>query len=267
MPDGWKNKLYFGDNLDVLRQHIATESIDLIYLDPPFNSKKDYNLIFADEKGTPPDSYSLGGIVEELERAGARRRVFPYTGCGLNACNQSAQLLWLERHAPEVLKRAATAFQAAFFERLNASPPHDAGLAAALYMAQRVRERPREARLLLLHRREDFVDRGWPPALRRRAERLGRQVELELRDFSRRLCGSDAARTVRMVAYAVLEAPFAAIRRHVAANESPPPHVDALIRVTFEAVMGLLGGGDIPLVEIEINRFLTRRGALGLSGA
>ncbi|MDP8237856.1 MAG: site-specific DNA-methyltransferase [Candidatus Hatepunaea meridiana] len=34
--------LYFGDNLDVLRQHIADESIDLIYLDPPFNSDKDY---------------------------------------------------------------------------------------------------------------------------------------------------------------------------------------------------------------------------------
>lgn len=32
------NRLYYGDNLDVLRQHIADESVDLIYLDPPFNS-------------------------------------------------------------------------------------------------------------------------------------------------------------------------------------------------------------------------------------
>lgn len=32
------NNLYFGDNLDILRQHIADESVDLIYLDPPFNS-------------------------------------------------------------------------------------------------------------------------------------------------------------------------------------------------------------------------------------
>src|SRR5262249_3535415 len=81
--------------------------------------------------------------------------------------------------------RAAAAFQAASFGRLAAAPPHDAGLAAALYIAQRVREHLREARLLLLHRREDFVDRGWPPALRRRAEHLGRQVERELRAFSR----------------------------------------------------------------------------------
>jgi AcrR family transcriptional regulator len=141
----------------------------------------------------------------------------------------------------EVWLRAAAAFQAAYFERLAAAPPHDAGLAAALYMAQRVREHPREARLLLLHRREDFVDRGWPPALRRRAEQLGRQVEGELQAFSRRLCGQDDARTVRIVTYAVLEAPLAAVRRHVAAKEHPPPHVDALIRVTFETVIRLLG--------------------------
>lgn len=36
--DNWKNKLYFGDNLDILREHVASESVDLIYLDPPFNS-------------------------------------------------------------------------------------------------------------------------------------------------------------------------------------------------------------------------------------
>ncbi len=40
------NQLYYGDNLEVLREHIADESVDLIYLDPPFNSKRDYNLLF-----------------------------------------------------------------------------------------------------------------------------------------------------------------------------------------------------------------------------
>ena len=37
--DAMQNKLYFGDNLDILRRHIPDESIDLIYVDPPFNSK------------------------------------------------------------------------------------------------------------------------------------------------------------------------------------------------------------------------------------
>jgi AcrR family transcriptional regulator len=141
----------------------------------------------------------------------------------------------------EVWLGAATAFQTAFFERLTGPAPREAGLAAALYMAQRVRERPREARVLLLHRREDFVDRGWPANMRRRAEQLGRQVETELRAFSRRLCGRQDARTVRSIAYALVEAPVAAVRRHVAAEESPPAYVDGLIRTTYEAVIRHLG--------------------------
>lgn len=45
------NKLYFGDNLDILREHIGTESVDLIYLDPPFNSNANYNVLFKTPKG------------------------------------------------------------------------------------------------------------------------------------------------------------------------------------------------------------------------
>lgn len=45
MPS-WKNKLYYGDNLDVLRKHIRDETIDLVYIDPPFNSKRNYNQIY-----------------------------------------------------------------------------------------------------------------------------------------------------------------------------------------------------------------------------
>ena len=45
------NLLYYGDNLDVLRRYIADESVDLIYLDPPFNSNADYNVLFAERDG------------------------------------------------------------------------------------------------------------------------------------------------------------------------------------------------------------------------
>jgi site-specific DNA-methyltransferase (adenine-specific) len=45
------NYLYYGDNLDVLRQHIASESVDLVYLDPPFNSNATYNVLFAEHTG------------------------------------------------------------------------------------------------------------------------------------------------------------------------------------------------------------------------
>jgi len=41
-----ENTLYYGDNLVILREFIKDESIDLIYLDPPFNSKATYNVLF-----------------------------------------------------------------------------------------------------------------------------------------------------------------------------------------------------------------------------
>ena len=43
-----QNTLYYGDNLEILRKYIKDESVDLIYLDPPFNSNADYNIFFPD---------------------------------------------------------------------------------------------------------------------------------------------------------------------------------------------------------------------------
>jgi DNA modification methylase len=48
----WKNKLYYGDNLDVLRRHVGDETVDLVYLDPPFNSNATYNILFAEQDGS-----------------------------------------------------------------------------------------------------------------------------------------------------------------------------------------------------------------------
>jgi len=48
MPD---NVLYYGDNLDILQRYIADESVDLVYLDPPFNSNATYNVLFAELHG------------------------------------------------------------------------------------------------------------------------------------------------------------------------------------------------------------------------
>ena len=51
------NTLYYGDNLKILRNYIKDESVDLIYLDPPFNSNRNYNVLFNDESGTKADSH------------------------------------------------------------------------------------------------------------------------------------------------------------------------------------------------------------------
>jgi DNA modification methylase len=67
------NMLYFGDNLDIF-DRIASESIDLIYLDPPFNSQEEYNLLFENPNREKPsaqagaflDTWTWG---EEAERS------------------------------------------------------------------------------------------------------------------------------------------------------------------------------------------------------
>lgn len=46
------NTLYYGDNLDILRRYVKSESVDLVYLDPPFKSNQDYNVLFAERDGS-----------------------------------------------------------------------------------------------------------------------------------------------------------------------------------------------------------------------
>ena len=50
------NTLYYGDNLKILREYIKDETVDLVYLDPPFNSNRNYNVLFKDESGKEADA-------------------------------------------------------------------------------------------------------------------------------------------------------------------------------------------------------------------
>ena len=68
------NRLYYGDCLTIMRDHMKSRSVDLIYLDPPFNSNRDYNAIYKDETGRPlPDQIEafcdLWTLDQERERA------------------------------------------------------------------------------------------------------------------------------------------------------------------------------------------------------
>jgi hypothetical protein len=47
-----ENTLYYGDNLDILRRYVKDETVDLVYLDPPFKSNQDYNVLFAEQNGS-----------------------------------------------------------------------------------------------------------------------------------------------------------------------------------------------------------------------
>ncbi len=51
-----QNTLFYGDNLPVIREYLADETIDLIYLDPPFNSSRSYNVLYKDESGAEAEA-------------------------------------------------------------------------------------------------------------------------------------------------------------------------------------------------------------------
>jgi AcrR family transcriptional regulator len=141
----------------------------------------------------------------------------------------------------EVWLQAAASFQDGFSERLDGADPRTAGLAAVRYVPQRVRDHPQEARILLLHRREDFLERGWPAPMVERAKALHHQLSQVLRRFCQRLVGRTDTKTLRVMTFALAEAPLAAVKRHVEAGEPPPRIVDALIEETYRASLALVG--------------------------
>jgi adenine specific DNA methylase Mod len=71
----WKNQLYYGDNLTIM-QNMPSACVDLIYLDPPFNSQRSYNLIYKQMTGLPVpeqeeafcDAWELDPEKEEMAR-------------------------------------------------------------------------------------------------------------------------------------------------------------------------------------------------------
>jgi DNA modification methylase len=75
-PDEWMNKLYYGDNLDILREHVPASTVDLVYLDPPFNSNRSYNVLFKQKSGEESpaqieafdDTWTWNQETEELYR-------------------------------------------------------------------------------------------------------------------------------------------------------------------------------------------------------
>ena len=62
------NTLYYGDNLPALREYVPDASVDLIYLDPPFNSNRSYNVLFKDEHGAESQMPPTSGPFKQAQR-------------------------------------------------------------------------------------------------------------------------------------------------------------------------------------------------------
>lgn len=109
MPE---NILYWGDNLEVLRRHVKDATIDLVYLDPPFNSNTDYNILFAERDGTQ-SSAQIKAFTDTWRWDRAAARTFEETvesggsiGVALNALRtlvgQNDLLAYLTMMAPRL---------------------------------------------------------------------------------------------------------------------------------------------------------------------
>lgn len=138
----------------------------------------------------------------------------------------------------EVWLKAANEFQTAYVEKLSGDDAWEAGLEAVLFVPARVRERPDEARILLLHRREDFFTGAWPAEMASRAAALKRQVDDAHRGFCKRLLGRTDAESLRALKYALVDAPLAAILPDLRVGKAPPAMLDGLLRATYVAVVG-----------------------------
>jgi AcrR family transcriptional regulator len=153
------------------------------------------------------------------------------------------------RSRDEILGRLwlakAAFFQGRWAEALRQPDPRRAGLEAALSLPRAVREDFDGARIMLLYRREDFLSHAWPVAMQDEAERLKRQVKSALAGIMRRIFSGNTKEMRQVASFAMLDLPFAAVRRYVAVGEPPPASIDQLITTAYAAIIAA-HAGELP---------------------
>ena len=138
----------------------------------------------------------------------------------------------------EVWLGIADSFQAAFVDLLRApGPALEAGVEAALHTPRWARHHLPEARIFLLQRREDLLQNGWPEPTKARAERLRVELRDAMLDFTRRAFGDATGVLLERTALALVDIPYAAVRRHLAGGNPPPVGVDGLITEASGAML------------------------------
>lgn len=142
-----------------------------------------------------------------------------------------------EQLLAELWMDVVEAFQRAFVEALEPAADVRGAIEAAQLMIRWTRAHMREARLLLLYRRQDFITGDWPAALAERAQALEPQMGGALRAYCRRALGRADAETMARARFALLDAPFGAIKPYVQKGGPLPPILDELIAKTVRAVL------------------------------
>ena len=130
-------------------------------------------------------------------------------------------------------------FQRGFVAALEHVRDLDSAVEAAGFMPAWARSHPLETRLLLLHRRHDFVTGEWPASLAGRAAALEPQLGQALRACALRICGGASAETMARLRYALLDAPFGGLKPYAQAGKPIPRVVDQLAGETARAVLSV----------------------------
>lgn len=174
-----------------------------------------------------------------VARGGPQAATMAAIGQAVGAANGSIYHRFASRDAllGRLWLNKARIFQDRWEAAFDVPDARQAGLEAALSLPRTARADLEGARIMLLHRREDFLSDAWPEEMKTEAERLGAQVVDLLGKAARRLFGSRSAAAKRATIFAVLDIPFAATHRYVAAAKAPPVEVDTLIATAYHALV------------------------------
>jgi AcrR family transcriptional regulator len=137
----------------------------------------------------------------------------------------------------ELWLATALAFQEGFVAAIKRGD----GLGAALHTPVWVRAHLEEARFFLLYHRDDFVQGGWPQALKSRVARQAQRVDACYKRFAQDILGGVDAERLRVARYVLADAPKAAVEPHLRRGEPPPPIIDAMVKMTYRAIAKTYG--------------------------
>jgi AcrR family transcriptional regulator len=124
--------------------------------------------------------------------------------------------------------RTVRSAQAGFLDALDADDVDDAANQAALHIPRWSRDNLSLAQALLLHRREDLVER-WPDELGDELRILNDDIRAALTAYAKRRYGRRWSRHLNRVMFALVDLPYGAVRRYLVAGEPPPLEVDDFV--------------------------------------
>jgi AcrR family transcriptional regulator len=133
----------------------------------------------------------------------------------------------------ELWLATALAFQEGFVAAINAGD----GLAAAMHTPVWVRVHLDDARLFLLHHRDDFVQGDWPKPLVSGVARQAQRVDACYKRFARETLGGVDSERLRLARFVLADVPKAAVGPHLRRGELPPPIVDHMVTTTYRAIV------------------------------